>query len=309
MKNLTKEDREKLYKYSNEENIQKKLEIIADLYSRNQDNYKIMFKFLVTLGKFEEYRPRAKELLKDLVGKVNPSAIYFEIGKLDVLDKDLEGAVKNFEESLFYNERNTGSKLELAKVYRYMRRLEDAKSMLYNLLKSTDDGAAYYELGVISKIEGKDKKAEDYYQKSLTIRKSDIRALFKIGKIKRKNGDYEEAKKYCSLKLILQPIAENCILHGMGKSFMRIQIIAEKRNSEIWISIQDDGEGMQRERLLQIQKELEEGFENTEKHIGLGNVNKRIRLYFGEAYGVIVTSENHCTKVDVHFPAVLEDCK
>ena len=90
---------------------------------------------------------------------------------------------------------------------------------------------------------------------------------------------------------------------------MRIQIIAEKRNSEIWISIQDDGEGMQRERLLQIQKELEEGFENTEKHIGLGNVNKRIRLYFGEAYGVIVTSENHCTKVDVHFPAVLEDCK
>lgn len=196
MKNLTKEDREKLYKYSNEENIQKKLEIIADLYSRNQDNYKIMFKFLVTLGKFEEYRPRAKELLKDLVGKVNPSAIYFEIGKLDVLDKDLEGAVKNFEESLFYNERNTGSKLELAKVYRYMRRLEDAKSMLYNLLKSTDDGAAYYELGVISEIEGKDKRAEDYYQKSLTIRKSDIRALFKIGKIKRKNGDYEEAKKY-----------------------------------------------------------------------------------------------------------------
>ena len=139
MKNLTKEDREKLYKYSNEENIQKKLEIIADLYSRNQDNYKIMFKFLVTLGKFEEYRPRAKELLKDLVGKVNPSAIYFEIGKLDVLDRDLDGAVKNFEESLFYNERNTGSKLELAKVYRYMRRLEDAKSMLYNLLKSTDE--------------------------------------------------------------------------------------------------------------------------------------------------------------------------
>lgn len=116
----------------------------------------------------------------------------------------------------------------------------------------------------------------------------------------------EEAKKCCSLKLILQPIAENCILHGMGKNFMRIRVTAEKRNSEIWISIQDDGEGMEKERLLQIQKELEAGFENTEKHIGLGNVNKRIRLYFGEAYGVIVTSGNHFTKVDVHFPAVLE---
>ena len=119
----------------------------------------------------------------------------------------------------------------------------------------------------------------------------------------------EEAKKCCSLKLILQPIAENCILHGMGKNFMRIRVTAEKRNSEIWISIQDDGEGMEKERLLQIQKELEAGFENTEKHIGLGNVNKRIRLYFGEAYGVIVTSGNHFTKVDVHFPAVLEDRK
>lgn len=195
MKNLTKEDREKLYEYSNEGDLQKKLEIIADLYSRNQDNYKIMFKFLVTLGKFEEYRPRAKELLKDLVGKVNPSAIYFEIGKLDVLDGDLDGAIKDFEESLFYNEKNTGSKLELAKVYRYRRRLEDAKSMLYNLLKSTDDRAAYYELGVISEIEGKDRRAENYYQKSLLISGDDTRALFKLGKIKRKNGEFDEAKK------------------------------------------------------------------------------------------------------------------
>lgn len=194
MKNLVKEDREKLYNYANETNQEKKLQIITELYLKNPDNYRIMFKLLVTLGKFKEYRTRAKELLKELAGMINPSAVYFELGKLDVLDNDFESAIEDFKESLFYNERNSGSKLELAKVYRYQGELEEAKSLLYNLLRSNADRAAYYELGVISELEGMDKKAERFYQISYSISRNDTRSLFKIGKIKRKNGEIEEAK-------------------------------------------------------------------------------------------------------------------
>ncbi len=117
----------------------------------------------------------------------------------------------------------------------------------------------------------------------------------------------EEAKKYRSLKLILQPIAENCILHGMSSLLMSIQITVEKRDSEIWICIADDGIGISEQRLLEVRNELLDESEDSERHIGLKNVNKRIKLYFGEQYGVNIDSSNQKTKIDIHFPAILEE--
>lgn len=113
----------------------------------------------------------------------------------------------------------------------------------------------------------------------------------------------EEAKKCRSLKLILQPVAENCILHGMGSAFMKIMVNVEKKDGDIWIWITDDGVGLTEELLSKVRNSfLMETI--GEEHVGLKNINRRIQLHFGEKYGVRIYSDNGITKVVIFFPAL-----
>lgn len=115
-----------------------------------------------------------------------------------------------------------------------------------------------------------------------------------------------------SLKLILQPIVENAIYHGM--EFMdgdgEIKINAFCQDEDLYFSIEDNGLGMP--------PEVVEGLLNQEaapaskgSGVGIKNVHQRIQLYFGESYGLIIESEpDEGTKVTVHLPAIpYEDMK
>ncbi|OCT14760.1 hypothetical protein A8709_11325 [Paenibacillus pectinilyticus] len=92
------------------------------------------------------------------------------------------------------------------------------------------------------------------------------------------------------LKLLLQPIVENAIIHGFyGKDAMGIVKIAAKRNNDqLILTVTDNGKGMEqqtREILLQ-EKKVE-----SLCGIGIANVNDRIRLNYGDAFGLIIHSE------------------
>lgn len=94
----------------------------------------------------------------------------------------------------------------------------------------------------------------------------------------------EELKEMYVLKFSLQPLVENSIVHG-GKLPLHIAIGAEAGGGELRVSIRDDGNGVTEEQLADIMDRLEQSHAQY-SGIGISNVDRRIRLYFGAGYGV-----------------------
>lgn len=114
------------------------------------------------------------------------------------------------------------------------------------------------------------------------------------------------------LKLMLQPLVENALYHGIKNKRQggTIQVRARrKEEAEILLEVEDDGIGFSPEKLAQLRAELEDdsGDIKLESGFGIGNVNKRIRLYYGRSYGLSVRSEyNTGTCVSLVIPAKTE---
>lgn len=115
-------------------------------------------------------------------------------------------------------------------------------------------------------------------------------------------------------KLIIQPIIENCLEHGLARKSgeWKITISAEAINEkEMIITVVDNGVGMSGERLEFIQSELTLGTKKairSESNIGLNNVNSRIGLQYGPSYGVNIHSiEGLGTTVQIHMKILKEE--
>jgi Predicted signal transduction protein with a C-terminal ATPase domain len=92
-------------------------------------------------------------------------------------------------------------------------------------------------------------------------------------------------------KLILQPLIENVINHGFGNrkdDSVSVHIICLNGNKEIQFFIKDNGLGMDQEKLNEIRENIANNM--RDKSIGLSNVNRRIKLFFGEQYGISISS-------------------
>jgi two-component system sensor histidine kinase YesM len=92
------------------------------------------------------------------------------------------------------------------------------------------------------------------------------------------------------LKLILQPLVENSIYHGIevkeGKG--RVEIKGSLINKDIVFEIKDDGVGIDQKELSEIKTKLKD--RQNSNSIGLRNVDERIKLYFGDSYGLSLES-------------------
>ncbi len=113
-----------------------------------------------------------------------------------------------------------------------------------------------------------------------------------------------------SLKLMLQPLVENAIYHGM--EFMdgdgEILIRASKKGDELLFSIEDNGLGMCPEQVERLLTDTSHVPSRRGSGIGVRNVNERIRLYFGEDYGLEIDSEpDEGTRIYIHLPVVFYD--
>lgn len=98
------------------------------------------------------------------------------------------------------------------------------------------------------------------------------------------------------LKLVLQPLVENALYHGLKNRRQRGTIIVraqQKNETEAFLQVQDDGIGIPPDKLARINAELnDDSIEpNTERGIGLANVNARIKLYYGKQYGLSLSSQ------------------
>ncbi len=106
----------------------------------------------------------------------------------------------------------------------------------------------------------------------------------------------EEVSGNTILKLILQPLVENALYHGIKNKRQggTITVRAKQRNeNEVLLEVEDNGIGFTPDKLAQLQAELadDSGEIRLESGFGIGNVNKRIRLYYGKQYGLTIKSE------------------
>ena len=92
-------------------------------------------------------------------------------------------------------------------------------------------------------------------------------------------------------KLFLQPLLENAIHHGLVGTVARIRILVrvKRLQGQVRISVQDDGAGMEGGRLEEMLEKLAAS-EGSFEHIGLLNTNRRLRLMFGDAYSLALSS-------------------
>lgn len=100
-------------------------------------------------------------------------------------------------------------------------------------------------------------------------------------------------EEYASLmvpKLTLQPLAENALYHGIKnkRGGGKILIQGEKDGKDLILRVTDNGQGMTTERLAEIQNAIRTG---ERAGFGLSAVAERLRLYYGEDYGMKIESE------------------
>lgn len=114
---------------------------------------------------------------------------------------------------------------------------------------------------------------------------------------------------YQTLKLLLQPLAENAIVHAVPlpgqKVFVQVSIYEEA--DCLVLSVQDISRGMDPCALRRLQQQLAEGSgtERTAGNSGYGlyNVNERIHIFYGSSYGLTITSEpDFGTEVSLRIP-------
>jgi len=128
--------------------------------------------------------------------------------------------------------------------------------------------------------------------------------------------DKDEILKCRLPKLTLQPIVENSIFHGLERKigFGQINIRIESTPKRLIITVSDDGLGMGEERLKELNERLNtQSFDyvkaNGDKKVGIGiiNVNNRIKLLYGEEYGInIYSTLNVGTDVEITIPRIFE---
>ena len=103
----------------------------------------------------------------------------------------------------------------------------------------------------------------------------------------------ESILSYTIIKICLQSIIENAVYHGIkqknDKGLIKIKGLCDDNN--IILIVSDDGVGIEKDALDELNKTLSEtSFTNEKSHIGLSNVNQRIKIIFGDSYGIHVES-------------------
>ena len=105
-------------------------------------------------------------------------------------------------------------------------------------------------------------------------------------------------------KLLIQPLLENAIFHGVEfkKGEGLIIITARKKDGDVVVTVEDNGMGIAPE----VIEKIERGEQINEKtHVGIVNVKERIQLNFGESYGMNIESRQwEGTKIVLTFPAI-----
>jgi two-component system sensor histidine kinase YesM len=117
----------------------------------------------------------------------------------------------------------------------------------------------------------------------------------------------EEAGKQMIPPLIIQPLVENAVVHGIERKEseaepLKVTVKAEIKGDRLVVEVEDNGVGISEERLQEIIRMLDEQDEGN--RIGLSNVHHRLQMVYGESSGLVIESEERVgTTVRFSIPA------
>ena len=119
--------------------------------------------------------------------------------------------------------------------------------------------------------------------------------------------DYEidvpgEAQEGLIVKLLLQPLVENAIYHGIKfrRRGGKVRVVGRREGGSLHFAVIDNGPGMREERLVEVLAGL--GADEATAGYGLSNVDRRIRLYYGLKQGLRIHSGSEGTRVEFTLP-------
>jgi Predicted signal transduction protein with a C-terminal ATPase domain len=95
----------------------------------------------------------------------------------------------------------------------------------------------------------------------------------------------EDLRRCRIIRLVLQPVVENCIQHGLKAQGGLIRVQARQTGNDVKIRIADNGQGMSREQISAVWKQ-----DHSRSGVGVRNVDERLKLTFGPGYGLTLMS-------------------
>lgn len=112
----------------------------------------------------------------------------------------------------------------------------------------------------------------------------------------------EDTKDLLVPKLIVQPIVENSVRHGVAdmKEGGVVIVTAMIRDGRLCIDVSDNGKGMSQEQI----REVLQAPEKTRTHVGIGTVQRRIQILYGKEYGLHIQSSEEGTTVTIELPVI-----
>ena len=100
----------------------------------------------------------------------------------------------------------------------------------------------------------------------------------------------EQLYEYYIPKLMIQPLLENAIVHGVSelKETGMIAVTGKETEDAIYITVKDNGNGMPETIIRQLEEIRENGILKEKEHIGIFNIQQRLLLLYGKEYGLTV---------------------
>jgi two-component system sensor histidine kinase YesM len=256
---------------------------------------------------------------KNEVGNLADGFNYM-IGEIDHLISELNVSIEALKEEK-ENVKNVQKQKRLAELKALQAQINP--HFLYNTLnaitwQAADQGAS--EISILSNSLGKFFRLSLSNGNEIITLKDEIehvRSYLNIQRIRYKTKlNYEieveeELLGIPTIKLILQPLVENSIYHGikLKDSEGLIRIYSSKHIGEngilvVKLCVEDNGYGIEEDKLLSINSGLMEGKNHQKEGYGIYNVNERIKLYYGEDYGLMFESKfGEWTRATIIIPA------
>lgn len=144
----------------------------------------------------------------------------------------------------------------------------------------------------------------------LTTRKYLVVQKLRYGEKVHYEVEMQSGTELCMVPpLILQPLVENAIFHGLEAKSQGGTVVIESalQGENLLLTITDDGAGMDEETLNQARANCEQNVVKDAHSIGMSNVHNRIRLNYGDGYGLTLESSKGIgTTITLLMPAVIQ---
>jgi sensor histidine kinase YesM len=116
----------------------------------------------------------------------------------------------------------------------------------------------------------------------------------------------DDLKSLYTPRFVIQPLVENAIIHGFAdnKDNQRIEVSILRTGECLRFEVFDNGKGMHQSKIEEIMNDKQKS-KNTYNSIGINNIQERVKLFFGEKYGLSFESmEDEYTKAILLIPVL-----